>query len=174
VNTNKIIAGLSRMSLQERDRLQANAEKLRNSGSDEQKSAAVKVIQALGDLQASEHGALVDRLNGMEVSARVIEAFRANPITDTEAKIIQVLLDHPGSTSTELSQALGWGGQSWHMHFGTMCFHRSTYLWPATRAERRSADFYSGILADLSADNRWTMKPQIAAAFVELGLRAQN
>lgn len=174
MNIDKIIAGLPGMSQQERERVRTNAEKLLDSGNAEQKAAATKVITALGDVEEAEHKALVDRLNGMEVSARVVEAFRVNPMSETEAKIIQVLLDHPGSTSTELSQALGWGAQAWHMHFGTMCANRAIYLWPAPKSEVRSADFYSGILADLSPDNRWTMKPEVEVALSELGLRARG
>lgn len=174
MNIDKIIAGLPSMSHQERERVRANAEKLIDSGSSDQKTAATEVIEALGEVEEAEHKALLDRLNGMEVSARVVEAFRVNPMKETEAKIIQVLLDHPGSTSTELSQALGWGAQAWHMHFGTMCFNRAIYLWPAPKSEVRSAEFYSGILADLSSDNRWTMKPEVEAALSELGLRART
>lgn len=174
MNIDKIIAGLPGMSQQERERVRANAEKLLDSGNVEQKAAAAKVSEALREVEEAEHQALVDRLNGMEVSARVVEAFRVNPMTETEAKIIQVLLDHPGLTSTELSQALGWGAQAWHMHFGTMCFNRAIYLWPAPKSEVRAADFYSGILADLSPDNRWTMKPEVEVALSELGLRAKG
>ena len=172
VNIDKIIAALPGMSQQERERVRVNAEKLLGSGSADQKAAAAKVIDGLAEVEEAEHKAVVDRLGGMEVSARVVEAFRVNPMTETETKIVRVLLDHPGSTSTELSQALGWGAQSWHMHFGTMCANRAIYLWPAPKSEVRSAEFYSGILADLSSDNRWTMKPEVSAAFSELGLRA--
>lgn len=174
MNIDKIISALPGMSHQERERVRANAEKLLDSGSAEQKAAATKVIDALAEVKEAEHKAVVDRLNGMEVAARVVEAFRVNAMTETETKIVQILLDHPGSTSTELSQALGWGGQAWHMHFGTMCADRAIYLWPAPKSEVRSADFYSGILADLSSDNRWTMKPEVAAAFSQLGLLAKQ
>lgn len=173
MNVDKILSALPGMAHQERERVRANAEKLGDSGNADQRAAATKVIEALVGIEEAEHKTLVDRLNGMKVSARVVEAFRVNPMTETEAKIIQVLLDHPGSTSTELSQALGWGAQAWHMHFGTMCFNRAIYLWPAPKSEVRAADFYSGILADLSSDNRWAMKPEVAAAFSELGVRAQ-
>lgn len=172
MNVDKIISALPGMSHQERERVRTNAERLIDSGHADQKAAATKVIEALRETEEEEHRALVDRLNGMEVSARVVEAFQVNPMTETEAKIIQVLLDNPGSTSTELSQALGWGAQAWHMHFGTMCFNRAIYLWPAPKSEVRASDFYSGILADLSSDNRWTMKPDVAAAFSELGVGA--
>ena len=174
MNIDKIIAGLPSMSQQERERVRANAEKLLDSGNAEQKAAATKVVEALGEVEEAEDKALVDRRNGMEVSARVVEAFRVNPMSETEAKIIQVLLDHPGSTSTELSQALGWGAQAWHMHFGTMCANRAIYLWPAPKSEIRPADFYSGILADLSPNNRWTMKPEVEVALSELGLRVKR
>lgn len=174
MNIDKIVASIPNMSQQERERVRANAEKLVETGSVEQKQAAELVLATLAETSEAEHQALIDRLDGMEVSARVVEAFRVNPMTETEAKIIQVLLDNPGSTSTELSQALGWGAQSWHMHFGTMCFNRAVYLWPAPKSEVRPADFYSGILADLSSENRWTMKAEVEAALSELGLRRKR
>lgn len=174
MNIDKIVNSIPGMSRQERERVQVNAEKMLETGNDVQKQAAEKVIATLAESEEAEHQALVDRLSGMEVSARVVEAFRVDPMTETEAKIIQALLDNPGSTSTDLSQALGWGAQSWHMHFGTMCANRAVYLWPAPKSEVRAADFYSGILADLSSDNRWTMKPEVEVALSELGLRAKD
>jgi hypothetical protein len=102
-----------------------------------------------------------------------VEAFRK--MTETERKLVQVLLDHPGATSTLLSQKLGWGGMSWHMHFGTMCKDRRHLLWPAPYAEERDADFYSGILADFDdATSGFTMKPEAIEALATLGLRPQG
>lgn len=118
---------------------------------------------------------MVDRLRGMDVAQRVVEAFRAVPMTPTEEKLIQALLDNPGVTSAQLSAALGWGGGSWHLHFGTMCFHRAVYLWPAPRAEKRDKDFYSGILADFDNDgSRFTMKPAVVKALAAMGLRPRQ
>ena len=173
MNVEKIVSAFPKMSSQERNRVRANADKMCESGNKDQKAAAGNVLTALNDLEASEHQQLVDRLSGMEVSARVVEAFSARPMTETEFKILQVLIDNPGSSSTELSQALGWGGQSWHMHFGTMCANRASYLWPAPKYEDRSKDFYCGILADLSDDYRWTLKSEVVAALSELGVRAR-
>lgn len=174
MNIEKIISSIPGMSQQERDRVRANADRMAETGNADQKEAADKVLSALTDICDAEHQALIDRLNGMEVSARVVEAFRMSPMSDTEEKLFQVLLDNPGSTSTELSQALGWGGQSWHMHFGTMCANRAVYLWPAPKSEVRSAEFYSGILADLSSDNRWTIKSEVEAALADLGMRRRT
>ena len=166
----KIIEALPAMSAEKRAKVRENASRMILAGSADQKEAARKAVEALDELEADEHQQLVDRLSGMQVAARVVEAFRVESMTETEAKVIQVLLNHPGSSSTELSEAVGWGGQSWHMHFGTMCFNRATYLWPAPKSEVRDADFYSGILADWSAEDQWRMKPEVAAAFAELGM----
>ncbi|MCG6121810.1 MAG: hypothetical protein MEP57_03765 [Microvirga sp.] len=174
MNVERIISALPGMSHQEREGVRANAEKLAASGDSDKALAAARVIKALGELEASEHSELVNRLNGLEVSARVIEAFRVFPMTETEIKITQALLDNPNSTSAELSQALGWGAQSWHMHFGAMCAERAVYLWPAPKSEVRATDFYSCILANISADSRWTMKPEVAVALAEVGPRAQE
>lgn len=173
MNVDKIIASIPGMSQEERLKVRSNAEKLIERGSSDQKSAASKVIDALEEVADAEHQQLIQRLNGMEVSARVVEAFTAQPMTETEEKIIRVLLDHPNSSSTALSKKLGWGAQSWHMHFGTMCFNRATYLWPAHKSEVRDGSFYSGILADWSEESQWTTKPEVELAFAELGVRAK-
>ena len=174
MDVDRIVGTLPEKSSQERDRIRSNAERLREEGDAAQQAAAGKMIAALDDLETSEHQQLVDRLSGMEVASRVVEAFRAHPMTETEAKVVQVLLDHPGSSSSELSQALGWGAQSWHMHFGTMCFNRAVYLWPAPKSETRKKDFYSGILADWSPEQQWTIKPEVVSAFAELGLQSRD
>lgn len=127
-------------------------------------------MDALDAQEEAEHKALYEKLAGMPAAERVVEEFRAVPPTETDIKVIRALIQNPGSTSTELSKALGWGGKSWHMHFGKMCEAREVYLWPAERFEKKDANFYSGILADFSADGSlFTMKPDVAAAFEELG-----
>ena len=93
--------------------------------------------------------------NWMKVGGRVT----VHPTTANDAKLIQVLLDNPGSTSAALTRALGWKAQSWHMRFGTICSKRALYLWPAPDAPKRNSKFYSGNLADLKEpENLFTMK----------------
>lgn len=169
MDAGKIIAAIPGMNAAQRTGLRANAERLLA----DPKSAAVarEVIAALDGQAAAEEEALLAHVRNLPMAKRVVEAFRHEPMTETERKLVQVLLDHPGSTSEGLSRALGWGGQAWHLHFGEMCRRREARLWPADRAEKRDSSFYSGILADLSADNRWSCKPDVAAAFGELGLR---
>ena len=135
-------------------------------------AGAQRILAALEEQQVREREALSAHVASLPRAERVIEAFRRDPMTETECKLVQVLLDNPGQSSAGLSKALGWGGQSWHLHFGTMCQKREARLWPAEPAVVRDANFYCGILADLSDDNRWTIKPDVVEGFAALGLRA--
>jgi hypothetical protein len=167
----RTLQSLRSMSAEARDRLRINAEGQLKSGTPQQKANASRVLQAIADQAVSDRQELIDRLGPLPVAQRVAEAFRVQPMTETERKVIQALLDHPGATSEELSRALGWGGTSWHMHFGTMCLNREAQLWPAPPSDRPNRDFYCGILADLSErTHRWSMKPDVAAAFASMGL----
>lgn len=175
MNIERILQTLRGKSAEERQRLRVNADDLLVHGTAEQKAAAQRLLDAMSALAQTEHQSLLDRLGGMEVTARAAEAFRALPMSETERKLVQVLLDHPSSTSTQLSAALGWGGQIWHLHFGTMCKTRADYLWPAPRAEQRDADFYSGILTEFDENGaRFTMKRVVAEAFEAMGLKARR
>jgi len=152
--------------------MRSNANRWLGSGTDLQREAAQRLIAALDQQEWGERSALIGELRGLDTAERVIRAFTVRPMSETEAKLIQVLLDHPGSTSAALTHALGWKAQSWHLHFGTMCANRAVYLWPAPDAEHRDGKFYSGILADLKEpENLFTMKPDVEAAFARLGLR---
>lgn len=152
--------------------MRTNAAQWLVSGTEAQKEAAQRLLTALDQAERGEHDALIAEISGLDLGERVVRAFRAQPLTETEAKLVQVLLDNPGSTSTELTQAMGWQGQSWHMHFGTMCAEREVYLIPAEPVPARDGKFYSGILAELvSPGNTFTMKLQAAAGFAQLGLR---
>jgi len=175
MNIDKTLASIPLATPDKRGQMRKNAEKWVSSGTAEQRDAAQKLLTALDGQQRGEREALVGTLLGLNTVERVIQAFTVHPITPTEAKLIQVLLDNPGSTSTTLTQALGWKAQSWHMLFGTMCSKRALYLWPAPDAPKRNSKFYSGILADLKEpENLFTIKPDVAAAFDRLGLRRSH
>lgn len=175
LNIDRHLAAIPAASAMSRAQMRTNAEGWLASGMDDQREAAQRMIEALDQQEQAEHETLMGELRGLDTAERVIRAFTVKPMTETETKLVQVLLDNPGSTSTALSQALGWKAQSWHMHFGTMCADRALYLWPAPDAEHRSGKFYSGILADLKEpENLFTMKPNAAAAFERLGLRKRG
>ena len=104
-------------------------------------------------LDDDERQAHKEMLESLSLAGRVQGAFTKTQPTDTEAKLVKVLLDAPGATSADLTKAMGWDGQAWHLHFGTMCKRREVDLWPADPAVSRDAHFYSGILANYSNDN---------------------
>ena len=172
--TDKIIASLPQKSTAERARFRTNCEGKLVNGTPRQQADARKVLDALDALTKADAATLYDRLSGMTIAARVVEAFRKQPPTETEVTVILALLNTPAATSTDLSRACGWKGQIWHTHFGTMCKKREADLWPADPAVTRDGNFYSGILADLDPEgNRFTMKLDVAAAFAELRLSAR-
>lgn len=137
-------------------------------------SSARQLLAALDAHEAHEQVAVADHVRTLPVAHRVSEAFTHEPMTETERKLVQVLLDNPGRTSSGLTQTLGWRGQAWHMHFGEMCKKREARLWPAEPAVTRDANFYCGILADLSEANTWTVKPDVADGLALLGLHPKR
>lgn len=130
----KIISTIPEKTAQERDQMRENAKRLIESGTSQQQEQAKNLLDALDAQEEAEHKALYEKLARMPAAERVVEAFRAVPPTETDIKVIRALIQNPGSTSTELSQVLGWGGKSWHMHFGKMCEAREVYLWPVDHA----------------------------------------
>ncbi|TIS90599.1 hypothetical protein [Mesorhizobium sp.] len=164
-----ILASIPRMSPAKRSELRTNALAQLN---DSAKGAdARRVLEALDARIAAESDELTKHIAAVSIAKRVVEAFAHIPMTGKERNVVQALLDNPGETSKGLSRAMGWGGQIWHEKFGTMCKKRETRLWPAEPAIVRDANFYCGILAALSADNRWSIKPEVAEGFALLGLR---
>jgi hypothetical protein len=172
MNIDKQLAGIPTMSAPDRASLRANAMRLAGAGTQVQKTSAVQLLAALDGQEQADSAALYKRLKDQPVAKRVVEAFRIAPMSDNERKTIQALLDHPGATTTELSRACGHDGMIWQMHFGNLCKDRQAYLWPAEKAGTREGLFFSSILADIDGQsNRFTMKPDVVAAFAELGLK---
>lgn len=176
MNIERHLAAIPTQTAQERDGIRANANRLLSSGTGAQKDAAKSLLAALDAFESEQSKALEERLMSMPVARRVVEAFTRRPFTDNERRVIQTLLDHPGSTTTELTRYAGLGeSMIWQMHFGNLCKAREDLLWPAKGAETRDGPFWCGILADAErGTNRFTMKPDVAAAFVELGLKAKQ
>ncbi|BCG95988.1 hypothetical protein [Mesorhizobium sp. 131-2-1] len=167
MNVSKVISSIRSKSQKERDTMRARANEALAKGSVE----ARQLLDALDQYEAEERQQRIDHASSLPRAQLVIEAFKGHPMTENERNVVQALLDNPGLTSTGLSDKLGWGGQIWHKNFGTLCKNRIGSLWPAPYAEERDADFYCGVLADLSADHRWTIKPEAAEGFAALGLR---
>ena len=173
MNIDRIIDSIPAKSAAERQAMRGNARRWLDSGTAEQKVQAERLIAALDGATEAEHKALYDRLKDAPVAARVVEAFGVHPMTANERKTIQALLDHPGATTTELSRVCGNDGMIWQMHFGNLCKERQAYLWPAEKSEKRDGLFFSGILAEVDSESRFTMKAEVVAAFAELGLHVE-
>ena len=170
----KIIASIPKLSNEDRRKMRDNAIERSESADGSQREEAQRVLAALESQERTERAALLEKLQALTPEERVVSAFTVEPMTDTEKQLIRVLLENPGSSSAMLTEKLGWNAQSWHLHFGTMCANRAAYLWPAPPAGVRQGKFYSGILADLKEpENLFTMKPNVAAAFIKLGVTAQ-
>lgn len=175
MSLSKIIASLPSRTAEQRKQMRLNAIEQSESPDPQKAADAQQFLSALAEMEVSEHAELIAEVAGMEPAARVIKAFRAEPMTDTEQKLIQVLLDNPHSTSGELTEKMGWKGMSWHLHFGTMCANRGVYLGQPPKATTPNGKFYTGILADFdNATSRFTMKPDVAAAFAQLGLEGKH
>lgn len=76
-STDMIIGALPHKSQAERARMRANAARLLDKGTQQQKADARKLLDALASLDQAEAQTLYDRLSGMTVAKRVVEAFRA-------------------------------------------------------------------------------------------------
>lgn len=171
---NQMLANLPKRTAEERQTMRERARRQMGGCNQAAARAASQLLSAIDEFEKKLREDLVGELKGMTVAERVVRAFTVHPLTETEAKVVQALLDNPSSTSTELSRQLNWGGQIWHEKFGTMCKNREVYLWPAENAKTRNGKFYTGMLADFDEDaSRFTMKPDVAAAFAKLGLRGE-
>lgn len=107
----------------------------------------------------------------MDTTQQIRTAFETVEMKAHEIRLVQALLDHPGSTSEQLTAVMKWKGLAWQMHFGTMCRNRKALLPEAEWVPTRNGYFYSGILADFAdAGSRFTMKPAAVAAFASLGI----
>ena len=168
----KTIAGIPTMSPKARETLRANAERLLRTPGRE--PDARRVLDALEAAAQGERAALIAQAQSLPKAQKVVQAFTVMPMTETERKVVQALLDNPGASSRELSQSIGWDGQAWDAHFGRMCGDREHLLWPAEPYEKIEGRFLSGILADISTDLRWTMNPEVVEGPAALGLRPRR
>ncbi|MGR9144834.1 hypothetical protein ACU8MP_21095 [Rhizobium leguminosarum] len=176
MSIDKLIASIPSQSRADRVLIRTRAVKLLESGTEEQKAAANRLVAAIDDNEDKATAVHSERIRSLTMAQRVVDAFTAAPLTENQRKIVQALLDNPGATSTELSSAYGHpGSMIWQMHFGNLCKDRQSDLWPAERSETRDALFYCGILADIEREtSRFTMKPDAAVGFAELGLKARS
>lgn len=163
------LAAIDGMSEAALDRLMVNVSSWLASGDPRKVEAARKVKEAV--IQTSPPAVVTDyeATSESERCELLKRAFRRRPLTETETKVICVLLANPGETSSALSARIGWEGQAWHAHFGALCHAREDLLWRADRSEVRDAPFYSSVLAEFDAENAtFRARPEIVKCLAEL------
>lgn len=171
INIDKILRSIPTATTDERATMKSNAEGWLATGTEPKREAAKRLLDALDAQKQKDEDERILAVMARPEAERVILAFKELPMAETEAKLIQVLLDNPGLTSTALSVKIGWEGKMWHLKFGEMCKVRSHHFPPPPYVESRTDYFWSGILADLEIGNLFVMKPEAVKAFHELGLR---
>ncbi|MGR3760964.1 hypothetical protein ACUXV3_12660 [Roseobacteraceae bacterium NS-SX3] len=152
-----------------RQRLRKNIVAWKASGERDKADAAIKVEQALNRAEAPFAQMTYEALDQSVREQRLKASFARRPATDTEAKVIGILLRHPHETSSQLSRRLGWEAQTWHAHFGKACHAREDLLWAAPESSSRDERFYSAILADFDNSSKtWKIKACLASALAEI------
>ena len=166
MDVERLISNLPSKNDAERRTIRARAMHWADSGSASEKVAARRVLDAFSQLDAQEAASTP--------VSKVERAFKVLPVSEVELSLIQVLLDHPGATSTSLTEALGWQDKAWQLHFGKIGWDRQEYLWPAPWAENRNAPFKAGILADYDETTHgFTMKNPVVEGLALVGIKAK-
>jgi len=182
MNIDKLLEAIPSMSVAKRKIQRENAERALKSDKANLHEPARRILAAL-DAQATEQALADDRAKdaireharSLPASERIINAFTAIAMTETDRKLVQAVLDHPGSPSTVLTHSLGWKNLAWQLHFGAMCRAREHLLGAAPYEAKRDDKFYTGLLCDYDdATNGFTLKPEAVDAFAAIGLSPQK
>lgn len=181
MSIDKLIAKIPTMSPDERKTMRANAKAKATTGD----ANAAKVLAAL-DAQDAEENRLpqqaraekIAELDQASPTERVKLAFELEPITPGEDKLIQTLLDHPGSTCAELSRMHGWQDNAWDMQFGKLCKKRAPWLLPRGTMMADDDLVALPLLTLKERDDegllRYWMRPEAVEAFKLLGFRVKS
>ena len=91
LNIDKQLAAIPTANADSRVQMRSNAEVWLASGTDDQREAAQRMIDALDQQEQTEHEALIGEFSGLDTAERVIRAFTVKPMTETEAKLAHAL-----------------------------------------------------------------------------------
>ena len=145
------------------------------SGDANKAKDAREVLDALTAAEAHEREAQAAAVAALGNVERVVQAFTKLPLSKSDEKAVQVLLDNPGLTSEALTLKAGWKAQAWHLRFGLMCSARAHLLWPAPFEASRGADFFCEILTDFDETTRgYNFKSEALEGFARLGLKPRG
>jgi hypothetical protein len=158
---------LDRLDAAGRERLRDNAARQAETSDPKKAAAAGEALSALDAYEAEQREG--DRVAAEgPLADRVKRSFENDVPSEAERKVLQAIMDRPGSTSAALSARIGYKGQTWHLKFGTMCAARQDVLGPALDKRKDGSPFWTGVLCDFDeASSTFTLKPE-----AEEGLRA--
>lgn len=169
MSSDKIIASIPKMSAAERDtvRQRAKAQLLASDG-DKDAEKVIAALDAFEQRMQSEEEAALNELRAGPPTKLIKAAFENMPPTQTEIRIIQVLIDNPDSSCAELSGRLGWQPNTWDMQFGSLCALRRRYFGQITPADKDMSENLSLLLVrrrDESGTLRYTFSHDALEAF---------
>ena len=166
-------ARIARLDQNGRKRLRLNAEREAKEADPKRAAEAEAALAALDDSANAERE--MDRAvaNG-PLFERVKRAFERIPPSEKERKLVQAVLDRPGSSSAALSRRIGYGNMAWQLHFGIMCRERSAILGPPASLLGSGEPFWSGLLCHVDEHSSFSLKPEAEAAFRQLGFRTSR
>ena len=181
----KIIATIPRSNEKQRKTMREHALTALQTGDPKLVADAKTLLEELDYFEDKETQSQNDafkqtiaNLISASLEERVVTAFQADHPTDTETKLIQVLLDYPNSTCSELSTHIGWHPDAWDMGFGSICSQRRAYFEAAANPLRGDKSPNIPLLAFQVRDENgkicYSMKPEAVEAFRLLGFRVQS
>ena len=181
----KTIAGIPGFTSQQRYTMRVNAVEKLAAADAKWVAMAQELLTALDEFDSGQkriqNVAKVKRISELEgktASERIFAAFELDHLSETDEKLIRVLLDNPGSTCAELSVKIGWHPQTWDMGFGSLCSQRMEYLWPLEPLVREEKKGFIRFLTVQERSNdeaiRYTMKPEAVEALARLGFKAKR
>jgi hypothetical protein len=183
MNIEKILAQIPKTSADERRTMRGHALSKLETADLKWVEAAAVVLAALDGYEAdqkqaadAERKAQIEALLNAPAVDRIQAAFEFDSLRESERRLIQVLLDHPGGTCAELSAGIGWAPNTWDMGFGSICAQRYGFFASAKSNERGKGHNIPLLADQIRGENgeiRYTMKPEAVEAFGRLGFRVK-
>lgn len=182
MNIEKLIASIPVKTAEERKTMRANAKAKLASGAFAWAAPATALIEAIDRFEREQrHQTEQRRADGIASAADVtlveciITAFEIEPPTELEDRLIQTLLNHPGSTCADLSALHGWAPTAWDLQYGAMCARRAHLLWPLEPSVREGDQANINFLTrqERGPDEalRYWTRPEALEAFVAIGFK---
>jgi len=181
----KVLQRLTELDAKQIRQLEINALAQRSGPAQARAEEVLAAIDAerrrRSDLARLTNAAAAERVRqkvqSLPFKERVTAAFTDLPPLGWEMDTLKALLERPGATTEELSEAVGYSGayMNW---FGHVCRDREPWLGPAQpRSDGRT--IYSDLLVDFVARKdvstgqsvtEWRLKPEARDALQELAL----